>query len=211
MEQMLALNELKLRLQRVEAPRDGWLTATNLKKDEKYDGGKAAYTLSQPGELPVLRCDITDVKKPLAKGMKARAEGSERELTITDIVIDGNNRKYAVLPLDNDSISALGGLSKLMASPPGVSILYRAQRTTTLVPASALRAGDDRTYFVYVVRQNWGGMLSNTTFTVEKLPVTVIETSSKAAAIEDDLSYVEIADREDRALSDGQAVMDYVD
>lgn len=211
MAQMLELDQLKLRLQRVVAPRDGWMTATNLKKDEKYDGTKAAYTLSLPGELPVLRCDITDVKKPIAKGMKARVEGSERELTITDIVIDGSNRKFAVLALDNEVLSALGGLSKLMNTPQNVSIVYRAQRSTTLIPASALRSGDDKSYFVYVVRQNWGGMLSNTTFTVEKQPVTVIETSSKMVALEDDLSYVEIADREDRALSDKQAVMDYVD
>ena len=98
-----------------------------------------------------------------------------------------------------------------MAQPQNLTIVYRAQRTTTLIPASALRSGGDNKHYVFVVQQNWGGMLSNTTYTVKKQDVTVLETSAKLVSLEDDLSYVEIADREDRTLSDGQAVMEYVD
>ena len=210
-DQMLVLDRLKAELVSIRVPRDGWLTEFSLKVGDKYDGSKAAYTLSRPGETPVLRCDITEVKKPLAKGMKARLEGSEVELTIADIEIAADSKKYAIIMLDAETLSALGGLSKLMAGPQNISITYRSARTTTLIPASALRTDGENKYFVYVVQQGMGGLLSNTTYTVRKQSVNVVETSSKLAALEDELSYVEIADREDRALSDGQAVMEYVD
>ena len=209
--QMLELEEKKIALQNIRAPREGWLTEFTLKTGDKYDGSKPAYTLSKPGETPVFRCDITDVKKPITKGMKAVMEGSDRELTITEVQVASDGKKYAIIELDQETLSALGGLSKLMAQPQNLTIVYRASRTTTLIPASALRSGGDNKHYVFVVQQSWGGMLSNTTYTVKKQDVTVLETSAKLVSLEDDLSYVEIADREDRTLSDGQAVMEYVD
>lgn len=209
--QMLELEEKKIALQNIRAPREGWLTEFTLKTGDKYDGSKPAYTLSKPGETPVFRCDITDVKKPITKGMKAVMEGSDRELTITEVQVASDGKKYAIIELDQETLSALGGLSKLMAQPQNLTIVYRASRTTTLIPASALRSGGDNKHYVFVVQQSWGGMLSNTTYTVKKQDVTVLETSAKLVSLEDDLSYVEIADREDRTLSDGRAVMEYVD
>ncbi len=210
-QQMLALDELKLGLQTIRAPREGYLMDFSLKSGDKYDGSKAAYSLSMPGETPILRCDVTDVKKPLGKGMKVKLDGSEYELSISEIQIAADRKKYALIELSPEAISALGGLDKLMSGPQSLTITYRAQRSTTLIPASALRSGGQDSYYVFVVQQSYGGMLSNTTFTVKKQDVKVIETSAKLASLEDDLSYVEIADREDRALTDGQAVMEYVD
>lgn len=209
--QMLELSSMKTGLQTITAPRDGWLMTLDVKAGDKYDGSKAAYSLSLPGETPVLRCDITDVIKPLQQGMKARLEGSQMELTISEISTGSDNKKYAVIALDEAAILDLGGLSKLMSGQQNLTITYKAQRTTALIPASALRTAGKDEYYVYVIQQGWGGMLSNTTFTAKKQPVKVIETSQKLVSLEDDLSYVEIADQEDRPLSDGQAVMDYVD
>lgn len=210
-QKMLELEEKNIGLQKAVASREGWLMEMNLKVGDKYDAAKPAYTLSKPGEQPVLRCDITDIKKPLAAGMKATIEGYNKELTITDITFTADSKKYAVIALDQETLSALGGLSKLMAQPQEMQIIYKAQRTTTLIPASALRSSGEGKYYVYTVQQNWGSMLGGAAHTVKKQDVTVIETSSKLAALEDDLSYVEIADREDRTLADGQAVMEYVD
>ena len=43
------------------------------------------------------------------------------------------------------------------------------------------------------------------------MSVKVIEKSDKLVALEDDLSYQDIADNEDRTIKDGQQVMEYVD
>ena len=209
-EQMLELSRLKAGLQRITAPRGGWLMSMDVKAGDKYEGAKAAYSLSLPGELPVLRCDVTDVKKPLQKGMKVKVQGSDLELSISEVTIAADGKKFAIIQLDEASIQELGGLSKLMSGQQDVTITYKASRTTTLIPASALRTEGTENY-VYLIQQSYGGMLSNTTYTVKKQTVNVIETSQKLVSLEDDLSYQEIADREDRSLSDGQAVMEYVD
>ncbi len=209
--QMLELQKKKLALSAIRAERDGWMTEFTLKEGDKYDGSKPAYSLSLEGEMPVLRCDVTDVSKTIVKGMKARLEGSETELKISDVTVGAGGKKYAVIELDTGTIADLGGLSKLISGPQKVNIVYKAKRTTTLIPLSALRSESEGKYYVYVIQENWGGLLSNNTFTVKKQDVTVIEKSSKLASLEDDMSYMQLADREDRALKDGQAVMEYVD
>ena len=213
LDEMLELEKLKLRLQTIRADREGWLTEVNLKAGDRYDGSKPAYALSAPGEMPVLRCDITDISKreSVSKGMKARVMGAEREMTISGVEEDADGKTYATIKLDENNISALGGLSRLMSEKPSVSILYKSPKTATLLPLTALRDGGDNRYYVYVINQDRDGILGNSTYTVKKREVTVIETSARLAAVEDDLSSVEIADREDRTLSEGQAVMEYVD
>ena len=213
LDEMLELEKLKLRLQTIRADREGWLTEFALKAGDRYDGGKPAYALSSPGELPVLRCDITDISKreSISKGMKARVQGAEREMTISGVEEAADGKTYAIIELDENNISALGGLSRLMSEKPSVSILYKSPKTATLLPLTALRDGGDDRYYVYVIDQDRDGILGNSTFTVKKREVTVIETSARLAAVGDDLSELKIADREDRTLSEGQAVMEYVD
>ena len=213
LDEMLELEKLKLRLQTIRADREGWLTEFGLKAGDRYDGSKPAYALSAPGELPVLRCDITDISKreSISKGMKARVQGAEREMTISGVEEAADGKTYAIIELDESNISALGGLSRLMSEKPSVSILYKSPKTATLLPLTALRDGGDDRYYVYIIDQDRDGILGNSTYRVKKREVTVIETSARLAAVEDDLSELQIADREDRTLSEGQAVMEYVD
>ena len=213
LDEMLELEKLKLRLQTIRADREGWLTEFDLKAGDRYDGSKPAYALSVPGEMPVLRCDITDISKreSISKGMKARVQGAEREMTISGVEEAADGKTYAIIELDENNISALGGLSRLMSEKPSVSILYKSPKTATLLPLTALRDGGDDRYYVYVIDQDRDGILGNSTYTVKKREVTVIETSARLAAVGDDLSELKIADREDRTLSEGQAVMEYVD
>lgn len=207
---LLALQEQLLAIQEVRAPHAGYLTKFALKVGDAYDGVKPLYVLSKEGDIPSLRCDITAVKKTLKKGMKVTVEGIKGELKIDDIVLSGE-RKYAQIPLNAKQISELGGLSALMGKQVPVTITYRADKTTTLIPASALRTDSDGSAFVFTVQQQYGGMLSNSGFTVKKTPVTVLEKSDKMVSLQDDLSFYDVADNEDRTISDGQQVMEYVD
>ncbi len=208
---MLALDAQRAAVLEVRAPHDGYLTKFALKVGDSYDGVKALYTISKEGDTPSLRCDITQVKKTLKKGMKVTVEGIKGDLTISDITVSGDNRKYAYVELTAKQISDLGGLSALMGKQTPVSITYRADKTTTLIPASALRTDSDGSSFVYTVQQQYGGLLSNSGFTVKKTPVTVIEKSDKLVSLQDDLSFSDVADNEDRTITDGQQVMEYVD
>ena len=92
-----------------------------------------------------------------------------------------------------------------------VTINYRAKQSTTLLPASAVRNEGEGQDYVYLIERSWGGFMSQSGMKVKKTSVTVLERGDKTVSIAEDLSWQEIADREDRALEDGQAVMEYVD
>ena len=114
--------------------------------------------------------------------------------------------------LDLQSIAlALDGAEYEPEQFPGLIYRLKEPKTATLLPLTALRDGGDNRYYVYVINIDRNGILGNSTYRVEKREVTVIETSARLAAVGDDLSELKIADREDRTLSEGQAVMEYVD
>ncbi len=207
---ILELEEKKAKMQAVYAPHDGFLTDFSLKVGDTYDGIKPLYHISREGEIPVLSCDISNIKKTIKKGMKVSVEGIKKDLSISDIRLSADNKKTAYIDLKEKDISSLGGLSNIIDKEIKAHIIYKADNTSTLIPASALRTDSDGSNYVFVVNRSWGGMLSNSSETVKKFPVKVIEKSDKMVSLEDDLSYQEIADNEDRTIKDGQQVMEYV-
>lgn len=210
MQAILELDQLASQLHTITAPRDGYVTEFKLKVGETYDGSKPAYSLSQEGEQPIIRCDITNIKKTLQKGTKVNVEGVKKELEITDIQLTPDNKKFALIALDQDAMASLGGLSRLINQKTPVVINYRAAQATTLIPASALRTEGKDQHYVFVIQKSYGGMLGNAQSTVKKQSVTVLETSDRLVSVSEDLSYSEIADQEDRSISENQAVMEYV-
>ncbi|HPA60493.1 MAG TPA: hypothetical protein PLO90_02940 [Clostridia bacterium] len=206
---MLEFVQLSSGMDEIRAPHNGYLISFTLKKGDAYDGSKALYTISKQGELPTLKVDITDIKKTIAQGASAELEGVP--LTVSEISLEAMGKKYAIIALNEDTISRLGGIGKLISNPLTITLLYKAQRTTTLLPASAVRTDSDGSSYVFAVQQNWGGLLGNMQYILKKQSITVLEKSNRQVAISEDLSYMEIADREDRMVSDGQVVMEYVD
>lgn len=207
---MLELDALKESLTSVLAPRDGYVSKLEVKAGDTYDGSRAAYSLSPQNELPVIRVNVSESQKKLTAGTKAAVEGLKTELAIREIQTDTDGKEYAVIPLDEEALGELGGLSRLMNSKINVTFTYRAAQATTLLPASALRTDSDGSRYVFVIRRDFGGMLGNQQQKLEKRAVKVIETGAQLVSVSDDLSFVEIADQEDRVIEDGQAVMDYV-
>lgn len=208
---MMELENKKLKLESVAAPHDGYLTSFSLKVGDGYDGVKPLFVMTSEKDTPSLRADVTEVKKSLRKGMKVKVEGLARETAIDDIVIEADNRKYAVVKLNDKQISEMGGLGALMKKTIPITITYKADRTTTLLPAGAVRTAQDGSSYVFAIEESCGGMLGNAQMKVVKLAVTVLERSDKLVSVSDDLSYRVIADHEDRTIVEGQQVMEYVD
>ena len=209
-----ALVELKLLAQgmmEVRAPHSGYLTSFALKKGDTYDGTKPLYVISREKEVPTLKADITDITKTIEKGTQVEADGARQKISVSQITLEAGGKKYAIVELSESLIVELGGVRALMSTPRQITLLYKSPRTTTLLPASAVRTDMDGSSFVYSVEQNWGGMLGNTQYILKKQPVTVTEKSNRLVAISEDVSYLGIADGEDRAVIDGQVVMEYVD
>ena len=161
--------------------------------------------------MPTLKADITDITKTIEKGTQVEADGARQKISVSQITLEAGGKKYAIVELSESLIVELGGVRALMSTPRQITLLYKSPRTTTLLPASAVRTDMDGSSFVYSVEQNWGGMLGNTQYILKKQPVTVTEKSNRLVAISEDVSYLGIADGEDRAVIDGQVVMEYVD
>lgn len=211
---MVALAKRVKSLQTVKAARDGYIVSLGVTEGEAYEGVKAAYTMNEKDTLPILRANLGGVTRNIADDTKAELEsemyGSEKttvERTFT--AADGTKYLYIRMPerfVEEDSSAIRRFMSDGSVT---VNITYRAKRNTTLLTPSAVR-GTEGDAYVWLIKQNWGGFMNQSSMTVVKTPVTVIERSDKAISIEEDLSYQQIADREDRALSDGQTVMEYV-
>ena len=78
------------------------------------------------------------------------------------------------------------------------------------MPASAVRNEGENSDYVYLIQRSYGGLLTSSSMKVVKTSVRVLERGEKLVSIEDDLSYQQVADKEDRELTDNQTVMEYV-
>lgn len=201
-------------LQTITAPHSGYITAVAVSAGDAYDGKKAAYTLSAADEAPLLRASLEGVKRVISDGTKGEVtvDGGDREkvsVSKTAVGTDGKKYLYVTLPASM-SREGSSALRRAMTDGVEVSITYRASSSSTLLTPSVVRADGDNS-FVYLVERTAGSLLSSAGMKVVRMNVTVLERSDKTVSVAEDLSYQQLADREDRTLSDGQAVMEYVD
>lgn len=213
--QMVELSLLSDSLTRVTTDRSGYITAIDLNSGDTYDGSKPAYTLNADGVLPVLRVSMDGVTRAIADGTKAEIEtsgGGTEKATVQKSAVgtDGKRYLYVNLPdsMKGENNSAIRRI--MSGGPVTMKLTYRASQNATLIAASAVRMDGDAAY-VYAVKQERGSFLSAASMKVVKTNVTVLERSDKIIAVAEEFGNQSIADREDRALSDGQAVMEYVD
>lgn len=211
---MLALDARVAQLAEVRAPRSGWISSVNVAAGESYDGSKAAYVLSAEESAPVLRASLTGVERKIADGTNATVgdsdSGTERT-KVASTMTDATGEKWLLITMPESMAKPGSSAIRQAVSNEGVqvSITYRAKQSTTLLPASAVRSDGDSSY-IYLIQQNYGGFLSGSGMKVVKTTVSVIERNDKQVSIGEELSYQQIAYQEDRALSDGMTVMEYV-
>ena len=200
----------------VRAPRDGWITAVSVQEGEAYDGVKAAYAMSAEESLPVLRAPLEGVTRAIEDGAKAEivsdVYGTEKT-TVQKTTLGSDGSKYLLMTMPESYLEEGSSAIRRVVADGGVKVTinYRAKQSTTLLPASAVRNEGEGQDYVYLIERSWGGFMNQSGMKVKKTSVTVLERGDKTVSIAEDLSWQEIADREDRALEDGQAVMEYVD
>lgn len=74
-DQMVKLMEAKQALGTVTATSEGYIVALDLKAGDSYDGQKSAYTIAKKEDVPVLRADVTDLKKDVSEGARVEMAG----------------------------------------------------------------------------------------------------------------------------------------
>lgn len=209
---MLALTVLNESVREVTAPEDGYITEINVKPGETFDAVGYPYAICPKKEYPMLRCDTNDCPLNITKGMDAMLTGSEGydiESKVVAVGVTLTGSKYADVELDRGIIKDMGGLYAIASSGATVSVEYKARQATTLLPSAAVRGSGDERY-VYTLRTEESAFGTRKTVTV-KQTVTVLAESDGTVSVEEDLSYMQIAYMEDRSISEGDSVMEYVE
>ena len=214
-EDMVSLSVTMSALKEVKAERDGFIVSVNVADGDVYDGVKTAYTMSAEGSQPVLRVAVSNAKRSIADDTKAEIASDTYgtfKSKVEKTVVASDGSKYLHILMPEEWLSEDSSAVRRLVSDGGVqvSITYRAKQSTTLLPPSAVRSEGENADYVYLIENSWGGFMSSSSMKVVKTSVTVLERSDKAVSIAEDLSYRQVADREDRALEDGQTVMEYV-
>ena len=207
---MLELAVVNEYVKSVTATMDGFITKINVKPGETFAITGAAYSICPEDELPVVRCDISDCELTITKNMDAILVGAvgenvESEVDAVGVTLAGG--EYADIELKKSMIEDMGGMYAMSTNGVSVRIEYRSKNATTLLPAAAVRgSGDDR--YVYTLRTEESMFGTQQTVTV-KQPVTVLAEADGTVSIDEDLTYTRIAYMEDRAISEGDPVMEY--
>lgn len=210
-EQMIELELLRLSLQEVRAPRDGYITSVSVKPGENYDGKAAAYEMSAEGVVPVLRADVSEAPLAIDAGAKVTIESGyyEIETLVSATGFDENGKKYADIEVTDELVRIKGSVYNLTLADVSAEISMRADKVTTLIPASAVRNEGEGADYIYLIQQKRGSFTGESMYVV-KTPVTVLGRSDKLVSVAEELYGARLADKEDRAISDGMAVMEYV-
>ena len=211
---MMDLSVRQQELAEIRAPKAGYVVTMDLKNGDTYDGKKAAFTLSDETVPPVLRADISSLDKTVEDGAKVEVAGDygSEKTTVEKTVLESDGKKYAYITLTENIASIKGGITRmLMDGSMDVSLTYKAKQAATLLPASAVRNEGEGQDYIYTIERTWGGFMGQSAMKVHKTSVTVMERGDKVVSIQEQMDYQEIADREDRALSDNGKVMEYID
>lgn len=210
-EQLIELELMKIHLSEIRAPRDGYITAVSVKQGENYDGKAAAYEMNGEGVAPVLRADVSEVSLSVSEGATVTIGSgwSAVETTVSGVGFDSEGKKYADIALTDEVIAYKGGVYAMTQAETQATISTRAERATTLIPASAVRSEGEDSNYVYEIAYKYGTFTGDSMYVV-KTPVTVIARSDKLVSVEEDMYGTRLADKEDRAISDGVTVMEYV-
>ncbi len=216
MEERLKFFEQNLAIQVVKAPYDGYLLELNVEVGKPYDGNSVAFKMNKKDQKPLMRAEVQekDKKKVLEGGKVAfTVEGGYGSSTVNSTItkVESNIRegkRYAYIDLTEELVENLGPLSKLLREEEVQGTLtYRAKTSSTILPASAVRDDSDGSY-IYTVDHVQGNILQGNMWKAVKTKVTVIERSDSKVSIQEEF-WGQVADREDRPISDGDTVMEY--
>jgi hypothetical protein len=110
--------------------------------------------------------------------------------------------------MTREIINAVGSVYSIMENGTNMVLVYNARDTSTLLDTNVVR-GTKPDYFVFVAKRNEGAFAGDT-YKLEERKIKVIAMTSEKVSVQDDLSAYVLAYGEDRTISNGDTVMEYV-
>ena len=196
--------------EKITAPREGYVTEISLEKGATLDADSVILKMTAEGSQPVIRVDLSDVKQEVKKGTTLMLEGDSWDrpsVKVTETGLNAEGRPYADAEITKDVTYALGSVSALMKKEIKAQLVVRSQEATCLVPAAAVRGSGDSRY-VYV-GETERSAFAGSRMIVRKTDVRVLAESGSICSLAEDLTGMKVLYMEDRALTEGGAVMEY--
>ena len=208
---MMEIQMLMRKVSVITAPHEGYIATVSVEKNGTVNSGtETILTITPEGKSPVIRADISEIKQNIQKGTSARVDTDSwgrPETRIINTGMDDAGHPYADAEINQDIIYALGSVSTMMQDKITLRITTKAQQSTCLIPASAVRgSGDSR--FIYYAEQEESAFAGKK-ITVKQMPVKVLAENASTVSIEEDISYYKIIYMEDRHISENDTVMQY--
>jgi len=209
-ESMARLMLLSREVGEICAKHAGYVTEVLVEKGGAVDGTTVLLRQTPEGGAPVIRVDVSDVKQNVSAGSVVTVDSprwGRLETAVIDTGITPTGSRYADTTITDDIINSFGSVGNMMQAEIKLRLTTRAQEATCLVSPAAVRgSGDDR--YVYVAAKE-SSTFGGTQMKVQKIGVTVLNESASAVSISDDLSRYPIIYMEDRAINEGDPVMEY--
>ena len=210
-EQLRALIALQEQAQGIAVEHDGYIAEVSVKEGDVYDGAHAMYAITPKKAKPVLRADISDLKRTVKKGTEVvmdNGEGETVDAKVSEQGIDDDGKAYVDVEVTKAMIRAKGNLYAMSKEDTPLTLHFKAKDSTILLPVSAVRgSGSDR--YVYVTEKS-NGSDNALMMTLRKISVKVLSESDDTASLDGDLTNYDVAYMEDRPVEEGTTVMTYL-
>lgn len=206
---IVSLHTLEQSTRQIVAPHDGYVVAVNLSAGQSWDG-QAALIMSAEGAEMLLRADASDLSHSISEGANVTVSGRFGTTVKTKVAktgYDSHGEPFAEVGLSAKDATSLDTVAHLMSQGASMQFTYTATQTSYLLPAAALRGGEDN-YSVYTVTESQNAF-GQTILTVAEQKVTLLDEGGSMVSIDGIYDNVQVAYMEDRAISPGSEVMAY--
>lgn len=193
----------------ITAPHDGYLAEMKVNAGDTYDGSQPLFTITPEDTLPVLRADLSNVERTVTESMSVTLE-SDSSVTskVAGVGTDAEKKKYCDIEMTKQLINAIGSVYSIMENGTSMILVYNARESTTLLDTNVVR-GSKPDYYVFIAKRNEGAFAGDT-YRIEEKKVNVVAMTAEKVSVQDDLSAYLIAYGEDRSISSGDNVMQYM-
>ena len=209
-ERMLSLQVLIRTAGKITAPHAGYITQVCVEKGSAADGDTVLMKITPEGREAVIRVDLSEVKQTVESGATLTVGSGgwgSTAIKVAETGLDREGHPYADAEVNDKVTYAIGSVSSIMKDEIKVRLITRSQDSTCLVPASAVRGSGDSRYVYLGETEN--SSFGGTQIRARKMDVTVLAESGSTVSVAEDLTYQKVLYMEDRALSEGCAVMEY--
>ena len=208
--QMMSLMLLARQASTVTAPHEGYISAVSVEKGGTISGESVPLKMTVEKQDPVIRVDISNIKQTVKKGTVISVNSDSwgrAETKVKSTGLSSSGHPYADAEINQEVIYALGSVDEMIKNEIKLRLSTKAQESTCLVPAAAVRGSGEGRY-VYIGEQQTSAF-AGTSIKVQKMAVTVLAESTSTVSIAEDLSRSKILYMEDRAIAEGGTVMLY--